>query len=1463
MIRRLISVLLLCGLLISLMPVSGAERGVSLETDAEFFGKLNLNIKGLEQVKSAVGKGDYTTAKKQLLSYYKGKFADLEASSATGATDSRLFMAMNDVWCFSEEYLSGVEVTATDYSPYTLGLGSDLSGIYILDQIYATVDGVAITTSESSTPPQLELYASNGVLLKTLTAIEDTSVRPGKDLSMNYGGMNVMYAKHWPDTAKGLPYSGATMRAYVRFNAAEIPSDARTAKLKVYAKRSPGNPDRVLVEESLYLAVFQCYCTNWSENSLTWDSLIKGNAVGHYSYNGLAGGFDWKKPAGTPSEWLNYNTRFYECRGLTLRGSETEDQTLRDSYMRKAKELVLDFVADGGENTPANRALEPANRLIEFPSIYKQLVTGGYLTPDENVRILSWLYDDTTAQYQGAYTLFTGANATPKSNLPYTNWGLWHLTGFYSALSYFPEFADAPSWKKVYDARLAVTMNGIIKEDGSYNEVTFGYPGAVISWCSALKKIMDQFGDTSGNAALFSRKMMQLTKYLVDCSLPNGRLPYWGDGGPVAALSPVNTTLSSLTNRERQEELAMYLEYYQNRAKGLPMDTMAQYDGIQVVTDRTGWRTADSMIFMNAKCAGSHSHRDALALLLYYGGRSLLTDTGTTSYDGGHPHFPFQRNATHSHNTIEMDGISQTLGNMVDDGKNMGDIQITGNDSFSAITSWSTASNKSKSAYQVVGTKSTAVYHKTNFNHSRDVSFLKELGSILVVTDKVVPEDTGIHSYTQNWHSAPYANSSIKKDSYLTGSTAYSNGANLIIAQAAGSDPMTATIETGYDATAPATPTGYFQYKQEKAGTITYQTLLYPVPGGASATVQPRKLPMANTTDSQALAMEATIADSSKPNLGKLTHYHSFEDTPVERSFGSYRTNALTAVAAASPEGKLNYAALVGGNTLTADGEILLRSSEALTELSASLENGVLSLYSRDPKAEGTVYELYFSGQKVEKAFLNGEEVAFTQDSDGRILVKAAYVLLDFNRGEMASRTAQWDGLRVTAEVDQGKGILFGTISGGDPNARMNTKAENLGYTIKAGDIIELRMKTTLSVGEATGVQVFFRDRNTAGYSEGYSCKNLTLDHATGRYQTIVLPFLTGAEYIGKTIDALRLDMLHLGSEDQITGVYEVDYIYLGPVENAPSQKAKTAQYLYFNFSNLTKDRERYAQEAYGGYPFDLECWWYNYNRTDRPVIENDTGTLSFHIKDNNAFSYVQTSDFSNSLTAKPLYYIPHPENQVQVRLRFEHCAPTTENPRISLFYIRDDMEDVTNDNSYGCMTEEAVLSGEYVVVSFPVSELFGNAECINSIRLTISDLTDDGTGLSKVIIDYIYVGPEESFPIGDRLYFGFDNSEEAGERYGRKTYGGHNFDQGFWGVNPIRAEDPVIKEEALCIGIPQGSSGPYTQTTTGGNALSTMPLTYFPGEEDLVQLRVKFRNCIGSRPNIHLYYIKDDSSTV
>ncbi|MBR6825597.1 MAG: heparinase II/III family protein, partial [Oscillospiraceae bacterium] len=890
---------------------------------------------------------------------------------------------------------------------------------------------------------------------------------------------------------------------------------------------------------------------------------------------------------------------------------------------------------------------------------------------------------------------------------------------------------------------------------------------------------------------------------------------------------------------------------------------MAQYDGIQVVTDRTGWSSTDSMIFMNAKSAGSHSHRDALALLLHYDGRNLLTDTGMTSYDGSHLHFPFQRSTTRSHNTIEIDGLAQTLGAMVKDGANQGKIDIRGNSAVSTITSWSTANNPNLATLKVVGTNTTNAYHSTTFTHSRDVSFLKELGSILVVTDKIEPKDSVSHTYTQNWHCAPYSNAAIAKDAHLTGTTAYGTGPNLIIAQAS-TKGISASLQTGYDSSAPATPTSYLEYKQSAAGTVTYQTVLYPVAKGATATVAPEKITMSNTTDAQALAMEISISDSSKPELSKLIHYHSFEDSHVHRAFGNYSTDGATAMYALNKNGKLFFASLADGSTLTKDGKSVLVASAKLTDLSAVYEDGVLCLYSEDPKAQGCAYYVNPDGQKVEQVLLNGHPMNFTMGTDGIINTRPAYVLLDFTERSMAAQDAHWTGLRATAEVQTGKGILSGTVSGGDPNIRMTPEAEALGYTVTAGDIIELRMKTTITDGAGKGIQVFFQ-KPDGSYSEAYSCKNLSLDHASGRYTTIRLPFVASADYIGSVINHLRVDLLHVGSTETVTAEYEIDYIYLGPAEYAPSASVEPEKYLYFDFTNKPEDEERYAGQAYGGYPFDLECWGSNGSRNTVPVMNNAEGTMSTHILPEKNSAYIQTTDYSRSLTSEPLHYLPKADDRVQIRLRFEHCAPTLEVPKIMMYYIADNSKTVTNDRSSITLDPEKIRSGEDMILEFSAPKGFATAKCINALRFNIIEVTDDGSGESQIIFDYIYVGAENTLPMQDKLYFGFDNGQEAQERYSTNTYGGLNFDAGCWGVNLSRTNPPEIDEEAgtLSITFPKGSTGPYFQTTTGANNLTTMPLAYIPGEKDMVQLRVKFQNCAATTPYLCLYYIKDNSATV
>ena len=1126
--KRFIGLLLILALLLAMVPtVLAAEtRGVTLTTNSAFFNAFTLSK--MPKVQSAVNAGDYTLAKQELLNYYTEKFKSYDPIPASTNRSAMVYLASQNAFAFSENYMGSQYITSTDYQEYRFNMGTNKTTVYVLSMLNKTTGEILIPSREASSMyPQLILTLSDGTT-KTLKATADTYIRAGSYASNNYGSSTTLYAHH--DVSGTTPYSTNSKRIYMKFDSSAIPSNVKNITLSVYAKCSGLGSS----ETKLRLNVFGAYSTGWTESGLTWNWLTNNNGHAHFSWDGVSGGFTWTKPSGTPTEWLNYNTRFYEVSSLVqsavAAGSGSSNYK---TYLTTAKNLMLDFINDAGAGKPANRSIEPANRLMEFPYIYKHLLASGLLTPDENMKLLAWVYDEAVYLNSGA-TLFNSSN-TVLSDLAYTNHGFWHLAGFYQSFGFFPEFAKASTWRTNYNARQPKVVDALIYSDGSYNEVTFGYPSEVINWSSVLLTAMSTTGDTSAVASTFKNKLVNLAKYLVDCTMPNGTAPFWGQGGPAATKTAVNLVLNAIGNSMDDNQTVQELRYYVNHNTGAEPDTYGEYDNIKVVADRTGWDSTDSMIFMNAKAGGNHAHRDANALLFYYGGRSLLTDTGMTSYDSAHAHYSFQNSKTKSHNTIEIDGTTQTWSQNLSDVAHKGNIDMVSNAGVTNIRAWTTAT--------------------TNFTHYRNVSYIKGLGSFIVVTDKVVPSNSNSHTYRQNWHCAPYSNPSIASDVHDTGKTAYGSGSNLIIAQAynihntALNTEITATLQTGYDSSAASTTTKYFEYKQTKSGVATYQTVLYPVPAGATATVTPVKLSMVNTADDIALASRIAIEDSSNPNLKVLYHYNSFESTPSTREFGGHTTDGSTAMLGLnqSSNGKTIFVSVSNGSTLYTSSYKLLQVSAKVTDISIRLDGTTMIIESSDPNIGFRTITSNLSGQTVKKVTLNGKEVAFRQAADGTVTVGNLYFLTNFDKGDPLANSSDWTGARTTPTVNNTTGLLTGSYTEKDPY--LSSKVV-LAYPVAEGDIVEIRIKNTVTSGSYTPLQMFYVTQEHTSYTESKSVRDTRTTYPADEFVTVQMKL--PADAVGQIITAIRVDPVNTYATDPGTGSYAIDYIYIGPADLSP-----------------------------------------------------------------------------------------------------------------------------------------------------------------------------------------------------------------------------------------------------------------------------------------------------------------------
>ncbi|MBR6825913.1 MAG: phosphodiester glycosidase family protein [Oscillospiraceae bacterium] len=292
----------------------------------------------------------------------------------------------------------------------------------------------------------------------------------------------------------------------------------------------------------------------------------------------------------------------------------------------------------------------------------------------------------------------------------------------------------------------------------------------------------------------------------------------------------------------------------------------------------------------------------------------------------------------------------------------------------------------------------------------------------------------------------------------------------------------------------------------------------------------------------------------------------------------------------------------------------------------------------------------------------------------------------------------------------------------------------------------------------------------------------------------------------------------------------------------------KLGDSLYFDFANTHADRERYSQALYGNVNFDLGTWSWS-ARTEKPVIDNATGTLSVTmVPDATNYSiYVQSS--SSLQSNLNLQYDPKQAQFIQYRFKLENFK-TDATPAVGLYYYQQATAPdgagirLATDSLYVLKTED-LTSGRYITVTQPVSQSFRQCANISAVRLDLKGIQSIGnTQLGKVTIDYIYVGPEATLPIQDFLFFDFTDTSSDQVRYGTKTYGGLAFDtDACWYPRKANTESVSIDTAAgtltmrLLATLPNGEH--YIQTS-GSSSKGTTPLCYVPSQGDYFQMRVK-----------------------
>ncbi len=343
-----------------------------------------------------------------------------------------------------------------------------------------------------------------------------------------------------------------------------------------------------------------------------------------------------------------------------------------------------------------------------------------------------------------------------------------------------------------------------------------------------------------------------------------------------------------------------------------------------------------------------------------------------------------------------------------------------------------------------------------------------------------------------------------------------------------------------------------------------------------------------------------------------------------------------------------------------------------------------------------------------------------------------------------------------------------------------------LNYTPGDDDYCEVRFKISDGViGDATKnttVNIYFSPDlyGTAGCGgNNNSGAKYDLDAINnGDYYTLQIPMTSVYYRDAGIIRSITLMFNNLAKT--MVGTITVDYIYLGPLNQAPSSDSEP---LFFDFTDTVADRERYNSYTYGYYNFDQsgEGYWATYataqgeatNMTNY-VMDNITGTATITVGDTAEGENVYGPKFQTTKTygvypwnredahkQAPLHYKPMGKEYIQARFKIEGCENVGD-VKFQLDYHYEPTSGSTYMKYAGLDKPFTYTDGEWLTVTHSLAGItsFQNADEILSVGLRFTGIkSKDAENLGHVVIDYIYIGPEETLPTNNLVTYGYDSS--------------------------------------------------------------------------------------------------------